>query len=29
LFTGPLTIACITLISLLFLFGHLAIRFGR
>jgi cytochrome c oxidase subunit 4 len=28
LFTGPLIIAVITLISLLFLFGHLAIRVG-
>jgi cytochrome c oxidase subunit 4 len=26
LFTGPLIIAVITLISLLFLFGHIAIR---
>ena len=28
LFTGPLIIAVVTLISLLFLFGHLAIRLG-
>ena len=28
LFTGPLTIACITIVSLLFLFGHLSIHFG-
>ena len=28
LFTGPLTIAVLTLISLLFLFGHLLIRAG-
>ena len=28
LFTGPLTIAILTLISLLFLFGHLIIRAG-
>jgi cytochrome c oxidase subunit IV len=28
LFTGPLIIAVITLVSLLFLFGHLAIRLG-
>jgi cytochrome c oxidase subunit 4 len=28
LFTGPLIIAVLTLISLLFLFGHLAVRLG-
>ena len=28
LFTGPLIIAVVTLISLMFLFGHLAIRLG-
>jgi cytochrome c oxidase subunit IV len=28
LFTGPLIIAVITLISLMFLFGHLAVRVG-
>jgi len=28
LFTGPLIIAVVTLISLLFLFGHLAVRLG-
>jgi len=28
LFTGPLIIAILTLIVLLFLFGHLAIRVG-
>jgi cytochrome c oxidase subunit IV len=28
LFTGPLIIAMITIISLLFLFGHLALRLG-
>jgi cytochrome c oxidase subunit 4 len=28
LFTGPLIIAAITIISLLFLFGHLAVRLG-
>ena len=28
LFTGPLIIAVITLISLMFLFGHLAVRIG-
>ena len=28
LFTGPLIIAMITLVTLLFLFGHLAIRLG-
>jgi cytochrome c oxidase subunit 4 len=28
LFTGPLIIAILTLISLLFLFGHLAVRLG-
>ena len=28
LFTGPLIIAVVTLLSLLFLFGHLAIRLG-
>jgi cytochrome c oxidase subunit 4 len=29
LFTGPLIIAMITIISLLFLFGHLAVRLGN
>ena len=28
LFTGPLIIAVVTLISLMFLFGHLAVRLG-
>ena len=28
LFTGPLIIAMVTIISLLFLFGHLAVRLG-
>ena len=28
LFTGPLIVAVLTLISLLFLFGHLAVRLG-
>jgi len=28
LFTGPLIIAVVTLISLMFLFGHLAVRIG-
>ena len=28
LFTGPLIIAVVTIISLLFLFGHLAVRLG-
>jgi len=28
LFTGPLIIAVVTLISLMFLFGHLAVRVG-
>ena len=28
LFTGPLIIAVITIVSLLFLFGHLALRLG-
>jgi cytochrome c oxidase subunit IV len=28
LFTGPLIVAVVTLISLLFLFGHLAVRLG-
>jgi len=28
LFTGPLIIAVVTIISLMFLFGHLAIRVG-
>ena len=28
LFTGPLIIACVTIISLLFLFGHLVVRLG-
>ena len=28
LFTGPLIIAMITIVSLLFLFGHLAVRLG-
>ena len=28
LFTGPLIIAVVTIISLLFLFGHIAVRLG-
>ena len=28
LFTGPLIIAAVTIISLMFLFGHLAVRLG-
>jgi cytochrome c oxidase subunit IV len=28
LFTGPLLVACITIVALLFLFGHFAIRLG-